>query len=180
MAVDMYSQYDFSFWKPALQTGPIASQLFLRLAQTLIFLIAVSFISLIIDEIVRYSNRIPNLPGPRGYPILGSLYSLRGKIPADEYRKWASIYGDVFQVQLGNTTAVVVNTAASARDFFISQREATNGRPRFYVLHSKVQKGNAVTSIGTSEWDHSCKRRRKIAATALNKTSVTSYFPVGY
>ncbi|CAG9990955.1 unnamed protein product, partial [Clonostachys byssicola] len=135
-------------------------------------------IYILVNEFVRYSTRIPNLPGPRGYPLLGSLPSLRGKIPAEEYRQWAKRYGDVFQLQLGNTTTVVVNSAAAARDFFISQRNATNGRPRFYVLHSKVQKGNAVTSIGTSEWDHSCKRRRKVAATALNKTSVESYLPI--
>lgn len=138
------------------------------------------FIYILVNEFVRYSTRIPNLPGPRGYPLLGSLPSLRGKIPAEEYRQWAKRYGDVFQLQLGNTTTVVVNSAAAARDFFISQRNATNGRPRFYVLHSKVQKGNTVTSIGTSEWDHSCKRRRKVAATALNKTSVESYLPVCY
>ncbi|KAK7222538.1 hypothetical protein V2G26_010541 [Clonostachys chloroleuca] len=136
------------------------------------------FIYILVNEFVRYSTRIPNLPGPRGYPLLGSLPSLRGKIPAEEYRQWAKRYGDVFQLQLGNTTTVVVNSAAAARDFFISQRNATNGRPRFYVLHSKVQKGNTVTSIGTSEWDHSCKRRRKVAATALNKTSVESYLPI--
>lgn len=143
-----------------------------------LLLLAVSLAALLVNELVRYSARISNLPGPRGYPILGSLPHLRGKIPADEYRKWAKQYGDVFQLQLGNTTTVVVNSAAAARAFFIAQREATNGRPRFYVLHSKVQKGNAVTSIGTSEWDHSCKRRRKVAATALNKASVESYFPV--
>jgi cytochrome P450 len=132
---------------------------------------------IVLNEFVRYSARIPNLPGPRGYPLLGSLPDLHGKIPAEEYRKWAKKYGDVFQLQLGNTTTVVVNSASAARDFFISQRNATSGRPLFYVLHKKVQKGNAVTSIGTSEWDHSCKRRRKVAATALNKTSVESYLP---
>lgn len=132
----------------------------------------------LVNEIVRYHHRIPNIPGPRGWPLVGSLPGLASRHPADEYRQWAAKYGDVFQVQLGNTTAVVVNTASAARSFFISQREATNGRPKFYVLHNKVQKGNAVTSIGTSGWDHSCKRRRKVAATALNKASVESYLPV--
>lgn len=155
---------------------PLTAKLALGTATLLLF---ITLAAVLINEFVRLSHRIPNLPGPRGYPLLGSLPHLNGKIPADEYRQWAKTYGDVFQLQLGNTTTVVVNSAAAARAFFISQREATNGRPRFYVLHSKVQKGNAVTSIGTSEWDHSCKRRRKVAATALNKTSVESYLPVG-
>lgn len=154
---------------------PIVLEVFSWLITAISLLLLLCLIG---NEIVRFNSRIAHLPGPRGYPILGSLASLRGKTNSEEYRKWASKYGDVFQLQLGNTTAVVVNSAAAARALFITQREATNSRPEFYVLHKKVQQGKPVTSIGTSAWDHSCKRRRKIAASALNKTSVESYFPV--
>lgn len=130
-----------------------------------------------LNEINRLSTRIPKLPGPLGYPLFGSLPSLQGTATSDEYRIWASKYGDVFQVPLGNVPAVVVNTAAAARALFITQREATNSRPVTYVLHKKVQGGGPVTSIGTSPWDESCKRRRKVAASALNKTSLESYLP---
>ncbi|GJD00493.1 cytochrome P450 family 2H2 [Colletotrichum higginsianum] len=136
------------------------------------------FVYVTVNEIVRLRSRVPRLAGPWGYPLVGSLPSIEGKANSEEYRKWAARYGDVFQVQLGNTTAVVVNSAAAARALFIAQREATNGRPIFYVLHKKVQRGGPVTSIGTSPWDESCKRRRKVAATALNKTSVQSYLPI--
>ncbi|GKT56361.1 3-hydroxyphenylacetate 6 hydroxylase [Colletotrichum tofieldiae] len=51
-----------------------------------------------------------------------------------------------------------------------------NSRPTFYVFHKKVSK--AVTSIGTSPWDDSCKRRRKLAAGALNRPRVESYAPI--
>lgn len=129
------------------------------------------------SEIERYVARVPGLPGPRGLPLVGSLPWLRGEVHAEKYRQWAAIYGDVFQVQLGNRTAVVVNSASAARSLFLGQREATNSRPLFYVLHQKVQSGS-VTSIGTSPWDDSCKKRRKVAATALNKVAVHSYFPV--
>ncbi|KAI1383441.1 cytochrome P450 [Hypoxylon trugodes] len=131
-----------------------------------------------LNEIVRLRARIPGLPGPWGYPLVGSLPSLRGTATSDEYRKWAKRYGDVFQVQLGNVPAVIVNSTAAARALFITQREATNSRPVFYVLHKKVQQGGPVTSIGTSPWDESCKRRRKVSATALNKTSTESYYPI--
>lgn len=130
------------------------------------------------NELVRFRLRVPNLPGPRGFPLLGSLPSLSGKITSDELRKWAGKYGDVFQIQLGNSTVVIVNTTAAAEALFIRQREATNSRPIFYVLHKKVQQNGPVTSIGTSPWDDSCKRRRKVAASALNRVSVESYFPV--
>ncbi|KAK7750527.1 hypothetical protein SLS62_007503 [Diatrype stigma] len=129
------------------------------------------------SEIERYLARIPNLPGPRGLPLVGSLPWLWGKVHAEQYRQWAARYGDVFQVQLGQRTVVVVNSSSAARALFLGQRETTNSRPLFYVLHQKVQSGS-VTSIGTSPWDESCKKRRKVAATALNKAAVASYFPI--
>jgi len=33
-------------------------------------------------------------------------------------------------------------------------------------------------TIGTSPWDESCKRKRKAAATALNRSAVAAYLPV--
>ncbi|KAI1073825.1 cytochrome P450 [Whalleya microplaca] len=147
-----------------------------RLALLIPTILLIIYVAL--NEVVRLRARISGLPGPVGYPVLGSLPSLRGTATSDEYRIWADKYGDVFQVQLGNVPAVIVNSAAAARALFISQREATNSRPIFYVLHKKVQQGGPVTSIGTSPWDESCKRRRKVAATALNKTSTESYLPI--
>lgn len=145
------------------------------------FLILPTFalvLALVGSELNRYFARIPNLPGPRGYPIVGSLPSLKGKVHAEQYRLWAKEYGDVFQVQLGERTAVVVNSASAARDLFLGQREAMKSRPLFYVLHGKVQGGSPITSIGTSPWSESCKQRRKVGATAMNKTAVDTYQPV--
>jgi 3-hydroxyphenylacetate 6-hydroxylase len=133
---------------------------------------------IVVSEINVYLSRIPHLPGPRGYPIVGSLPSLWGKVHAEQFRLWSKKYGDVFQVRLGERTAVVVNSASSARSLFLGQREAMNSRPLFYVLHGKVQQNSSVTSIGTSPWNESCKRRRKIGATAMNKVAVASYQPV--
>ncbi|TEA17046.1 3-hydroxyphenylacetate 6-hydroxylase [Colletotrichum sidae] len=129
------------------------------------------------NEFIRYQSRIRNLPGPRGWPVVGNLFQEHpDKVPAETYRKWSKAYGPVFQIQLGNTTGVVVNSNESAKQLFLGQRHATNSRPTFYVFHQKVSR--AVTSIGTSPWDESCKRRRKLAAGALNRPRVESYAPI--
>lgn len=70
----------------------------------------------------------------------------------------------------------MVNSVDAAKRLFLGQRHALNSRPTFYVFHKKVSK--AVTSIGTSPWDESCKRRRKLAAAALNRPRVESYAPI--
>lgn len=101
---------------------------------------------------------------------------LRGKSHAEIYRQWTQHYGPVFQVSLGNTTVVVINSAAAAKNLLIGQSAAFNSRPEFYVLHKVVS--SQVSSIGTSPWDDSCKKRRRAAATALNRVRTEGYAPV--
>lgn len=45
-----------------------------------------------------------------------------------------------------------------------------------HTFHSVLSSSQGFT-IGTSPWDESCKRRRKAAATALNRPAVQSYMP---
>ncbi|OTB05988.1 hypothetical protein M426DRAFT_72556 [Hypoxylon sp. CI-4A] len=170
----MATHFGLAYRLPELGLSLLASLVKLAFLVPTVLLVLYIFF----NEVVRLRARIPKLPGPWGYPLFGSLPSLRGTATSDEYRIWAEKYGDVFQVQLGNVPAVIVNSTAAARALFITQREATNSRPVFYVLHKKVQQGGPVTSIGTSPWDESCKRRRKVSATALNKTSTESYYPI--
>ena len=47
----------------------------------------------------------------------------------------------------------------------------------FHTFHSVVSSSQGFT-IGTSPWDESCKKRRKAAATALNRPAVQSYMPI--
>ncbi|KAF5526081.1 3-hydroxyphenylacetate 6-hydroxylase [Colletotrichum aenigma] len=143
---------------------------------SIVALLSLLITYLIQNEFARFRSRIKGLPGPPGWPVVGNLFQNSKEAPAETYRKWAGMYGPVFQIQLGNTTGVVVNTAESAKQLFLGQRHATNSRPTFYIFHKKVSK--AVTSIGTSPWDESCKRRRKAAAGALNRPRVESNAPI--
>ncbi|KAK1460181.1 hypothetical protein CMEL01_03180 [Colletotrichum melonis] len=146
------------------------------LGQALILSVLILVGYLLQNEIKRHRGKIKHVPGPLGWPVVGNLFQNQDQVPAETYRVWAKKYGPVFQIRLGNTTAVVVNTVESAKQLFLGQRHAMNSRPTFYVFHGKVSK--AVTSIGTSPWDDSCKRRRKLAAGALNRPRVESYAPI--
>lgn len=50
-------------------------------------------------------------------------------------------------------------------------------RPMLHTFHKVVSSTQGFT-IGTSPWDESCKRKRKAAATALNRPAVQSYMPI--
>ncbi|KND87224.1 3-hydroxyphenylacetate 6-hydroxylase [Tolypocladium ophioglossoides CBS 100239] len=99
---------------------------------------------------------------------------------AKKYREWARKFGDVYQVQLGSVPVAVVNSAAAAKVIFGQNAQAMSSRPQFYTVHKAchallVLSNTAGTTISTSPYSDSLKRRRKGAASALNKSSVQTY-----
>lgn len=69
------------------------------------------------------------------------------------------------------------NSFDSVRQLWIKDQSALISRPTFHTFHSVVSSSQGFT-IGTSPWDESCKRRRKAAATALNRPATQSYMPI--
>ena len=107
-------------------------------------LLLVAFLSY---EYVRASARIPGFDGPRGLPIVGNLWQLHKKDAPEQYRRWASEHGPVYQVQLGNIPVLIINTAAAAKAILIKNSHATASRPEFYTFH-KVRAPRFVPSTG--------------------------------
>ena len=97
-----------------------------------LLLIALSYLAS--NEIVRFRARISGFKGPRGLPIIGNLEAVRVNA-AEQYRKWAKTYGDVYQIQLGNIPVIVVNSAESARKIFGTNSQSLSSRPVFYTFH---------------------------------------------
>ncbi|PYH48536.1 cytochrome P450 [Aspergillus saccharolyticus JOP 1030-1] len=131
--------------------------------------------------LIRYLNRtdvpkIKGIPEIPGVPIFGNLLQL-GDQHATVTKNWAKKYGPVFQVRMGNRRIVFANSFDSVRQLWIKDQSALISRPTFHTFHSVVSSSQGFT-IGTSPWDESCKRRRKAAATALNRPAVQSYMPI--
>ncbi len=72
---------------------------------------------------------------------------------------------------------IFVNSYDSVKHFWITHQSSLISRPTFHTFHSVVSTSQGFT-IGTSPWDDSCKKRRKAAATALNRPAVQSYMPI--
>ncbi|KAF2240058.1 putative cytochrome P450 phenylacetate hydroxylase [Viridothelium virens] len=159
------SSYIFKFLAPYYDAHPILLPTVLLLSLPLAYLLY--------NEYVRYRARLPSFPGPPSWPLVGHIPHIRSNA-AETYRQWSRRYGAVYQIQLGNVPVLVVNSAAAARTIFGGQSAALASRPVFYTFH-KVLSNTAGTTIGTSPYSESLKRRRKGAASALNKPSVGTY-----
>lgn len=119
---------------------------------------------------------IKGLPEIAGYPIFGNLIQL-GTNHAKVAQEWSKKYGPVFQVRLGNRRIVFANSFEAVKELWITNQSALISRPMLYTFHTVVSSSEGFT-IGTSQWDESCKARRKAAATALNRPAVQSYMPI--
>ncbi|MCJ1399901.1 hypothetical protein MMC11_003104 [Xylographa trunciseda] len=130
---------------------------------------------------IRYFNRtdvakIKGIPEIPGVPIFGNLLQL-GNEHAKVAGAWVKQYGPVFQVRMGNKRIILANTFDSVKHLWITNQSALISRPTLHTFHTVVSSSQGYT-IGTSPWDDSCKRRRKAAATALNRPAVQSYMPI--
>ncbi|KAL2064839.1 hypothetical protein VTL71DRAFT_3979 [Oculimacula yallundae] len=144
--------------------------------ESLVFLLSfIPIVYILTNEVVRKQARISGLGGPSGLPLIGNLWQIRTNA-SERYRQWSRTHGAVYQIQLGNIPIVVVNSAASAKVLFGHNAQALSSRPEFYTFH-KVLSNTAGTTIGTSPYSESLKRRRKGAASALNRPSIQTYIP---
>ncbi|KAI5295955.1 hypothetical protein KEM52_006303 [Ascosphaera acerosa] len=127
---------------------------------------------------INYTDtpKIKGLPEVPGVPLFGNLLQL-GDEHAKNAAKLAEKYGPVYQTRLGNRRVIFANSFDSVKQIWINQQSALMSRPTLYTFHSVVSSSQGFT-IGTSPWDESCKRRRKAAASALNRPAVQSYMPI--
>ena len=100
-----------------------------------IVVILLPFFGFLVYEVVRWSARVPSFDGPRGWPIVGNLWQIRGKDAPEQYRVWSKKFGGLFQIQLGNIPVLVINTAAAAKVVLSQNSQATSSRPEFYTFH---------------------------------------------
>ncbi|XP_062439648.1 cytochrome P450 1A5-like [Rhea pennata] len=111
-------------------------------------------------------------PGPRGYPILGSVLELR-KNPHLALTKLSQKYGDVMEIRIGTRPVLVVSGLDTIKQALVKQGEDFIGRPDLHSFRL-VTDGQSLTF--STESGEMWKARRKLAQNAL-KTFSTAPSP---
>ncbi|KAH8713941.1 Phenylacetate 2-hydroxylase [Beauveria bassiana] len=130
---------------------------------------------------VMYATDVPHIHGlpeiPGAVPVFGHLLKL-GEDHASTCEKWWRQYKhSVFQVKLGNTRVVVVNSFDDCKKMLLANQNAVIDRPKLFTFHGLISSTQGFT-IGSSPWDESCKKKRKAAGTALSRPALRSYYPM--
>jgi phenylacetate 2-hydroxylase len=122
---------------------------------------------------IPYIKGLPEIPG--ALPITGHLLEL-GDDHATVCENWWQKYKhSAFQIRLGNTRAVVVNSFEDCRRMLIGNQSAVIDRPTLYTFHGVISSTQGFT-IGSSPWDESCKNKRKATGQALGRPAIKTYW----
>ena len=71
-------------------------------------------------------------PGPRPWPVIGSLHLLaKYEVPFEAFSQLSKMYGDIFSITLGSTPCVVVNSFPLIKEVLIAKGPHFGGRPNF-------------------------------------------------
>ncbi|XP_059477628.1 cytochrome P450 307a1-like [Neocloeon triangulifer] len=103
------------------------------------------------------------LPGPGAWPVLGSLHLLGGhETPFHAFTALAKRYGQIYQMRLGASRCVVVNSFALIKEVLITKGAHFGGRPDFIRFH-QLFGGDRDNSLALCDWSDLQKTRRRIA-----------------
>ncbi|XP_035695869.1 cytochrome P450 2U1-like isoform X2 [Branchiostoma floridae] len=128
--------------------------------QTLLFLL---LLVMVIVLVVRQRRRRLNLPpGPRGFPIVGNLFSMRPSKLLANMAAWRQQYGDVYSLRLLNRIVVVLYGHKPIHDALVKQADIFSDRPPIRIL--RRDPGLVMARYG----EHWAERRR-FALSALRQ-----------
>ena len=96
-------------------------------------ILGIGAIGLLLHDLLKIMFRRPpqglrRVPGPKGHTIFGNSAQLSAR-PQREFQHWARTYGELFQIRLGLTKWIYVNSVEATRELFDKQSALTASRP---------------------------------------------------
>ncbi len=119
------------------------------------------------------SRRVPKglkpLPGPRGYPMIGSILEFPKTFSYHKFKEWSDQYGPLIKINILGTTHVVISDDRIANDLLALRGANYSDRPPIVMLHELVShNGNLGTCPQNKYW----KNSRKLAAATMSSTTL--------
>ncbi|XP_010178715.1 PREDICTED: cytochrome P450 2J2-like [Mesitornis unicolor] len=122
---------------------------------------------LLIADLVRKRRPRNFPPGPQLFPLVGTIVDFKQPLHL-ALQKLTSQYGNIFSVQFGSLTFVVVNGYQMVREALVQQAEIFADRPNIPLLQEIFRGFGLISSNG-----HIWRQQRKFASATLKSISVS-------
>jgi len=118
-------------------------------------------------------RHIDQLPGPRGWPLVGNMFQLRRSTIHLSIERWCREFGPVFAFRLGRRRIVVL---ADHERLTAVLRDRPDGWRRTQQLQAVGREMGLTPGLFGSEGD-SWRRQRRMVMSGLDPGTVRAYFP---
>ena len=117
-------------------------------------------------------RRIADLPGPRGWPLVGNLFQLRREVIHQGVERWARRYGALFRMRIGPQPVVVVSDHALINEVL---RDRPQGWRRTQTLQRIGLEMGLKPGLFGSEGE-AWRAQRRMVMSGLDPGRVRAYF----
>jgi cytochrome P450 len=117
-------------------------------------------------------RRIADLPGPRGWPLVGNLFQLRRDVIHQGVERWCQRYGALFRLRIGRRRLVVVSDHALINDVL---RDRPDGWRRTETLQTISREMGLKPGLFGSEGE-AWRAQRRMVMSGLDPGRVRAYF----
>ena len=118
-------------------------------------------------------RNIADLPGPRGWPLLGSLLQVRMSRIHQDIEAWSREYGPFFRVKLGRTTLLVVANHETINTIL---RDRPGGFRRSARLREVGVEAGGSPGLFSAEGE-SWRNQRRMVMASFAAGHIRAYFP---
>jgi cytochrome P450 len=118
-------------------------------------------------------RRFEDLPGPRGWPVVGNALQVERTHIHQDVEAWARQYGPVFRMHLGRRPVLVVSDHEVIAGVM---RDRPEGFRRPATLETVVRELGNAPGVFVAEGEQWHRQRRMVMA-AFSPTHVRAYFP---
>ncbi|XP_043483564.1 cytochrome P450 307a1-like [Leptopilina heterotoma] len=114
-------------------------------------------------EVDSEEQILPEAPGPKPWPILGSLHILgQYDVPYKAFAELVKIYkSPVLKMKMGSVNCIVVNGLENIKEVLFNKGAHFDSRPNFTRYHLLFS-GNKENSLAFSDWSELQKSRREM------------------
>jgi cytochrome P450 len=117
-------------------------------------------------------RRIADLPGPRGWPLVGNLLQLRRDVIHRDVERWCGRYGTLFKLRLGRRRLVVLSDHALIAEVL---RDRPDGWRRTQTLQQVAREMGLKPGLFGAEGD-AWRAQRRMVMSGLDPSRVRAYF----
>ncbi|KAF7760173.1 hypothetical protein Agabi119p4_10849 [Agaricus bisporus var. burnettii] len=120
-------------------------------------------------------TRLPLPPGPKGYPIIGSLFDFPTTKPWLVYDKWFKTYGDIVYLKVLGRSFLLLGTLERVNDIFERRSKNYSDRPRMPMLLENIGLGFLFVLL---PYGSSWRRQRRAFHNFFHPNVVDTYYPI--